>query len=307
MSVPTIKDRFKIAFIAYFVLLLAALAFFILRKYAPPLSFNQKLAISAIFVSPIVLASLWEHLKGFKVGGVEISLQEVAATVNYELASAIQDLQGSATPALIGAINKAIETTDIKLVEVNLRSSPYWWSTRLYLLAALAEEFTRIERIVFVERDAARIYVGMASPAAVRKSLATAFPDYERVFRQLVQNGLLYRLPPAQFVQNVGSQWSGQLFTVRPEPGATGVAVQPIALPEQDARKLVIRDLLLNWMGNSLETEARSWDGSPPSRALYAKILTANVPYVPLLNNGHLQTVVSRTELALKIASANVG
>ena len=307
MSVPTLKDRFKIAFIAYFVLLLAAVAFFILREYAPPLSFNQKLAMSAIVVSPIVLALLWEHLKGLKVGGVEISLQEVAATVNYELASAIQDLQGSATPALIGAINKAIETTDIKLVEVNLRSSPYWWSTRLYLLAALAEEFTRIERIVFVERDAARLYVGMASPADVRKSLATVFPDYERAFRLLVQNSLPYRLPPAQFVQNVGSQWSGQLFTVKPEPGAAGAAPQPVTLPEQDARRLVIRDLLLNWMGNSLETEGRSWDGSPPSRALYAKILTANVAYVPLLNNGHLQTVVSRTELALKIASANVG
>lgn len=305
MAVPTLKDRFKIAIIAYFVLLLAAVAFFILRKYAPPLSFNQKLAISAVFVSPIVLASLWEHLKGFKVGGVEISLQEVAATVNYELASAIQDLQGSATAALIEAINRAIDTTDIKLVEVNLRSSPYWWSTRLYLLAALAEEFTRIERIVFLEKDGLRSYIGMASPAAIRKALAANFPDYERVFRDVMRNTTTYPPDPAQQVQNIGFQWPAQTFRVAPEAGVDAPAAEQF-LFEKDVRKLISPELLLKWLGNRLETESRSWDGSPASRAFYAKILTCNAQYVPLLNGRRLEQVVNRIELALKIASTKL-
>jgi hypothetical protein len=80
-------------------------------------------------------------------------------------------------------------------VEVNLRTTPYWWSTRLYLLAALAQEYTEIERLVFVEQDAARVFVGIAAPAAVRRALARRFPDYETVFRAIQQSASAARWP----------------------------------------------------------------------------------------------------------------
>lgn len=47
---------------------------------------------------------------------------------------------------------------------------PYWWSTRLFLLAALADDYSNIKQLVFVENDDERSYVGMATPAAVRKA-----------------------------------------------------------------------------------------------------------------------------------------
>jgi hypothetical protein len=154
-----------IAAAGYAVLALAAIAFFSLGKLPMELTHTHRLIISAVAVTPVLLALLWEHLKGFKVGQVEITLNEVAPTVDVELASAMQDLRGSETPALAQAISVAADRADLKLVEVNLRSKPYWWSTRLFLLAALVEEYTRIERLIFVEGDAARRYVGMASPS----------------------------------------------------------------------------------------------------------------------------------------------
>lgn len=305
MPTPTLKDRFKIALVAYCVLAVAAIVFLALSRSTASLTFAQKLTLSAVSATPIALSVLWEHIKGFKVGGVEFALKEVVAEVSYEIAAAFQELQGSATPELVTAITKAMQQADVKVVAVNLRSSPYWWSTRLYFLSALAEEFTRIERIVFLEKDALRSYIGMASPAAIRKALAANFPDYERVFRDVMRNTTTYPPDPAQQVQNIGFQWPAQTFRVALEAGVAGPAAEQ-SLLEKDVRKLISPELLLKWLGNCLETESRSWDGSPASRALYAKILTCNAQYVPLLNGRRLEQVVNRIELALKIASAKL-
>src|SRR5882724_635156 len=304
MSTPTLKDRFKIAALAYSVLAVAAVVFLGLVKSGASLTFAQKLTLSAVAAAPIALSLLWEHIKGLKVGGVEFALNEVVAEVSYEMAAAFQELQGSATPELVAAITKVMQQADIKVVAVNLRSGPYWWSTRLYFLSALAEEFTRIERIVFLEKDALRLYIGMASPATIRKALAANFPDYERVFREVMRNTMTYPPNPAQQVQNIGFQWPAQTFRVAPETGAVAPAAEQFL--EKDVRQLVSVELLSKWLGNRLETESRSWDGSPASRALYARILTCNAQYVPLLNGKRLEQVVNRIELALKIASAKL-
>jgi len=64
----------------------------------------------------LLFALLWEHLKGFKVGEIEITLNEVTSPVNFELASNFQELEGSATPTLVKAISGAISRKDLKLV-----------------------------------------------------------------------------------------------------------------------------------------------------------------------------------------------
>jgi len=133
----------------------------------------------------------------------------VEPILHVELASEIQNLEGSATQPLLEAMSAALRKKDFRLVLVNLRSGPYWWSTRLYLLAALAEEYTNIERLVFVEQDAARLFVGIAPPAAVRKALAKKFPDLERVFRAVQQSVLGYPNAAAK-VGGIINEWSNQ-------------------------------------------------------------------------------------------------
>ena len=87
-----------------------------------------------------------------------------------------QDLQqfgSSLLPEIEEQVKKA--AADIKgtnCIEVNLLQGNYWWSTRLYLLACLAADLTQIRCIVFVDGEGR--FVGMASPAEVRRALWAA-------------------------------------------------------------------------------------------------------------------------------------
>jgi hypothetical protein len=71
----------------------------------------------------------------------------------------------STDQAMVEAINQAIVQPEQELLNVNLRDGRYWWSTRLFLLAALAEDYSRVQQLVFMEQGGARIFVGMAPPS----------------------------------------------------------------------------------------------------------------------------------------------
>jgi hypothetical protein len=251
---------------------------------------TEKLIVSAIFVAPLLVGLLWESIRGVKLGEIEITLNEVTPRMDFELAATIQELQGSGTPALVEAIRAAVQRSDLKLLAINLRSSPYWWSTRLYLVAALAHEYTLIDRIVFLENDAARLFLGMASPVALRTKLGQRFPELERVFRNLQQIAGIGIFGSEQIV-NIGTGWSMQLFGQPP-------------VSEASFRELVTAAKLREWLGDSLETESRKWNGASASRSLYSRILNCNGPYVALVHRQRLEKVVNRSELASKIASS---
>jgi hypothetical protein len=123
MARVSIRRRAVIALVGYGVLALSALVFVFLRRNTPTLATTQVLILSAVWVAPIVLALLWEHLKGVKLGQVEISLNEVAPTPNVELATEIQRLEASVTPALSAAMRAAVKNRGFKLVEINLQCS----------------------------------------------------------------------------------------------------------------------------------------------------------------------------------------
>lgn len=290
----SLRKRLLIALIGYGVLLLFLAAFFVLRRIEMGLSPPLKLILSAVVIAPLLLALLWGNLKGLRVGDVEITLNDVTPTIDVELASEIQELQGSATATLVQAVSGLIGRKDhLKLVEVNLRISPYWWSTRIYLLAALAAEYANIERLVFVEQEAARLFVGTAAPTAVRNALGQKFPDLETIFAEVLRNARNSGTDPVSQVQIIGHAWSTHSF------GTGQVA-------EAQVRQLVDSAKLKEFLGNGLETESREWDGESASYALYARILSCRVPFVPLLNCGRLEKVVDRFGLAVRLATSVV-
>lgn len=201
--------------------------------------------------------------------------------------------------ALANAMRAAIGNRDFRLVEINLRTSPYWCSTRLFLLAALAQEYTNIERLVFADQDAARAYIGMAAPAALRRAFAKRFPDYEAIFRQIQQNAIATRWSdPVDEMQAVLNEWTTSAMFIALMGGPS--------VPEKEARQLTAAPQLLEWLGRALETESRQWSGKPPTNSLYGKILSCSGPYVPLLNGPRLEIVVNRAELASKLAESVV-
>jgi hypothetical protein len=293
-------QRGLIALAGYGVLAIFASIYGVLRRESSTLTTTQALVISGVAVAPLVLALLWEHLKGVKVGQVEITLTEVSPKLHVELATQIQALEASVTVVLTNAMAAAIGNKEFRLVEINLRTTPYWWSTRLYLLAALAQEYTNIERLVFVELDAARVFVGIAAPAAARRALAKMFPDYETVFREIRQSVIAARWPDlVSEMQAVVNQWSTSFVFTAPAGGAAKVS-------EKDVRQLTASPQLLEWFGGALETESRQWSGKLPTNSLYGKILSCANPYVPLLNGVRLEMVVNRAELASKLAASVV-
>jgi hypothetical protein len=291
----TVGQRFRIAAGGYAVALIFGLALFAFHRLAPALSSTEQLLMAIATALPLALALLWERLSRVKLGEVEITLVELTPKIDIDLANAIQDSRGSNTPQLVGLIKTLIQNNDLELVEVNLRSSPYWWSTRLYLLAVLAEEYTRVERLVFVEQQAARLYLGMASPRAVRRALAKRFPALETAFRSVFAMAGQGSTDHITQVESIGYLWEQQSFkTIGPEPR--------IAMPEAEFKELVSGASLFEWLGDSLETESREWDGSPPGELLYGKILSCHGSFVPLVNFGRLETVVNRHTLSQKIA-----
>jgi quinol monooxygenase YgiN len=286
---PKLKRALVVAAALYGIVAIFFTTFLILRKLTTGLSPTDMLIASVLLVAPLVLALLWDRLKGLKVGPMEITLEQVTTEINVELQTAIQRMQGSETIPLVQQIGAAIEEADMELLEVNLRSTPYWWSTRLYLMAALVEEYTEIQRFIFVERDAARLYIGMASPSAVRKALAARFPNYEQIFKKIFQNihYVTPETPLKQQVENIAYQW----------PGAFKDS-------EEQEKYLITPDLLREWLSTALETENREWDGSPGMPSLYAKILTCRGDYVPLVQARQLQMVVNRYDLGVQIAES---
>lgn len=94
-----------------------------------------------------------------------------------------------------------------------------WWSTRLFLLAALAREFTQIVRIVVVER---REFVGMLSTDTVLNRLEPTHPKLARFDAKL--RGMRMRLPDQQVaLAGAEEEWAKQLPRVKEELETTHV------------------------------------------------------------------------------------
>src|SRR5205807_9843131 len=87
----------------------------------------------------------------------------------------------------------------------------YWWTTRLFLLAALAEDFSSIRRLLF-SAGVDRRFVGFATPAAVRRALAAATPVLEQVYAGL----LTAPAPQRDRVATIVNQWKWRQFGAAP-------------------------------------------------------------------------------------------
>jgi hypothetical protein len=298
--------RTRIAVIVYgYLVVIAFFAIFLTLQKLPQnlygiqlekLNAAERFVVSVIVVTPMVLGLLWDRLKGFKIGEIEFVLEEASPTINVDLASAIQNSQSSQTLDLVNLIVSVMAQPDLKLVEVNLRWRPYWWTTRLFLLAALLEEYTKVERIVVVKHGALRVFVGIATPKSVRRVLGERFPSLEATFVSLFTVAGPHTVESKQQeVQGIAFTWPYQMFA---QDGAS--------LQEQEFRQKISVLTLCEWLGPELQTETRQWSGGPPGKRLYAKILDCEVPFVPLLIGHRLAKVVDRSQLVERLAIAAV-
>ncbi len=303
MAALALRNRILVVLAGYLIVLLFA-AVFVALGYLPPgalgpktepLSTSERLILGAIAVAPLAAGLLWDRLVNIKFGGVEIALAELAAAIDVELSTGVQEMKGSENIELTMAVSAAIAKTDLRLVEVNLRKHPYWWSTRLFLLAALAQEYTHIARLLIVADDADRRFIGLASPSGMRLALGSRFPQLETAFVEILND---VRKPGANIsgqVQEFGFRWPHHSF------GGDALRAR-----ESEFRELASPEVLRQWLGPALETYSRPWRRPPLGKRLYASMLNAPQPYIPLLQRGRLVAVVDRHDLAERLAAQAV-
>jgi len=204
-------------------------------------------------------------------------------------------VKDSGLAMIILGIQEAIQETIRKsgsAVQVNLGSGASWWSTRLYLVAALLEDYTTIQQIVFlcyapVDPPSTYYetrYLGMCSPAEVRRALASHFRDVDRAYRESVPDRVFdaaIEVPSivSAFVTRVGSL----------APGG-----------EPEVKQWVAPHVIQQWRGfqsERIELANRRMDG-----ALLDEIISKHAPYVALVRNGKLEELIDRAKLATNLA-----
>lgn len=287
-SVPVVLTGYLVVFV--FATIFVALGFLpagMLGAKTEGFSATERLIIAAIGAAPLALGLFWDRLKSIKFAGLELALAELTAAVDVQLATAVHNMNSSLTPELVNAVGAAIANPAIRLVEVNLRRNPYWWSTRLFLLAALAHEYSNIERLVIVANDDDRKFVGLASPVGIREALGHRFPILEAVFADILNEARALNADSKSQVELFGNRWTYHSFG---------------DVNESDFRELVTEQVLKEWLGARLETHSRRWHKPPFGKRMYASILNSPQPYMPLLRRSRLVVIVDRHELTERLA-----
>jgi hypothetical protein len=239
-----------------------------------------------------------DRLTGFKVLGVEFTLADSFARIDATLATALSASEAqyfSGNEEIFQVVDRVIANSNIELLELNLRTTRYWWSTRVYLQAALVADYTNIQRLVFVDGDAQRRYVGMASPSEVRRALGH-LPglNLELVYRR-IQQEVRQVLRPLELseVARIVYSWSTSTFS------KDGQDVLEDAAKTSTSAELLTQQV-------KLETTAVDWTEPLDSPRLQALVLDKGFRFVPLTENGRLARVVNTEKFSRRIASQAV-
>ena len=166
------------------------------------------------------------------------------------------------------------------LVEIQIGPTP-WWNTRLYLVAALAEEIGGTEHLVFV--DAKRQFITMAPPVEIRQRLAQRWPKLEQAYSR-------FRLD-CQSLSAVEENLWRYPMAVTAAFGDEELSVKEIVtVPHLD------HDLGIKPTGTSIEMTKNG------QVFLQRQIVRHTTPYVALIRDNRLDGFVNTQKLARKVA-----
>jgi hypothetical protein len=283
----------RVAGAAYTVLGLFAIALSVVRWAWSTVSVNDSIVLAALVAAPTVLGLVWSRLSGFKVYGVEVSLIQASTQLEAGLVDAVMVQYYSDNRGLLELISKTLVGRE-EPVEIPLRrgEKPFWWSTRLFLVAALTMDYTRVQAFVFVEGQENRSFVGLARPSDVRANFGHQVPSFEDVYGEL-RARLDPGMPATQEVEHLIEWWSEHAFS---QDGRQ--------MTESEVRVKVDRVTLLEWMGQAggLDDRCVRWKGLQ-DRALLADIVGFDGPYVPLVEHGRLHKVACRRAVVEEVAA----
>lgn len=259
----------------------------IVARWGLGVSGTAALVAGAIAAAPVVVGFAGDRITGIKAFSVEISLAQITVRDHVDLTRAVMaiaEMGPSGSPSLLATLRDTI-SGGARLLRVNLRNDDYWWLTRVYLVAALAMDYTKVEQLLFVRGQEERVWIGMIDPPTARDLLAQEFPEYERYYRD-VRNlaaaaDVSAPLDRDAEIEAILMNWPGKF-----------------AWNEAQAKQIVTSDLVRDWLGSKLDTEALPH--GPLTQLLRYQVNLRPHRYTALTVDGRLIAVVDKCELATR-------
>lgn len=299
-----------------YLLVAAFLALFFLWlrsgvKYAPALSDPKwALLIAAILVLPVMLPwirkSVLPRIGSIKLAEfLEISIREaeVAGYSSEGITQQLQQISGDCTlsqtvdmmhsysSVILDAVS-SLQGSKEEVLVVDFRQGKAWIPPNLYFLALMVRYRTRVRQIVFVEtREVPRIFIGTSSPEELEDALGTSFP----IFRTAAANSGHQQRSLSLAPEGAGSAFFGALKGLYSEQEGA-----------EQVRKLWLNSTRLAELLDAGLHRGRIGWREKLTREDYQQVLASLQPYVAIVKNGQLESLVSRDRLALSAARAFV-
>lgn len=240
------------------------------------------------------LSSQW--LAGFFSTPEDLARQVSAAVYRREVTDRLGTI--SAAPGLTESLmfggpisdstlmslqQSLVRSPELRVLTIDLKDGNYWWSTRLFFLAAVAGEIAGTRLLVFTEQG--ERYLGAATTATVRERLATM------------------SMPLRRFLDRCRQQAVAALDLARALDQRANLWNSIVNQPTEDAeRSFVTARDLRRWLGDDLLENSVAQDGDAVSTELLRSIVDWPHPYVPITQNGSLRKVVARSTVADNLA-----
>jgi hypothetical protein len=250
------------------------------------LAMSTKATIAAIAAAPLALGMLWPRLSGFKAFGFEVSLAQASAREVHVGGAITEEPYLSGRFEITQLFKRLVDRPEVRALEINLRDGGYWWPSRLYLVAALSVDFSHVQAIAFVEGGKGRIFVGTATPAAVRSALAAAFPSFEDEYAAVKHGAAAGAARVLDNAAGIPETFAGRAFQLDGEPKSEEEfpRVSPQRLQEW-----------LRAVGAELDTACVEWRGVSEPELVRALVTEFEGPVVPLVRGGlRLDRLVDR-------------
>jgi hypothetical protein len=179
--------------------------------------------------------------------------------------------------------NSLVHAPELRVLTVDLKDGNYWWSTRLFFLAAVAGELAGTGFLIFTELG--ERYLGAATTPTVRDRLAYLSARLRGFLDQCRQQPVA-RLDLAQALDERAVLWNATF------PEETEAA----------ERSLVTARNLRRWLGDDLLEGSVAQDGDAVSNEFLRTIVGWPHPYVPITEGGDLRKVISRAAVTDNLA-----
>jgi hypothetical protein len=176
-------------------------------------------------------------------------------------------------------VSAVMEAGSARLAQINLGNGRAWWSTRLHLVAALASDFTSIERLVFLTDG--RRFAGFADPRQVRRMLSSMHPEVEAAYRASLPGPSSIPIAPDEQVRQTIFQYSLNMQS------------------EAVLKQWFDQGMLAGRLGPILEMASIEYSVITPL-VLY-DIMKESCPMVAHVQAGQLAHVIDRTGLSARI------